>query len=266
MSSIKYTAIAESLSWKKGDKINISGYAFCEKKNIDTDEKVKKSIRISNGKKTYVISAKNKFREDISELYGEDKYNYDYSGFTCEIDAGFLDEMKPLDEGKWNIQICINADGNESIENLVFKNIFASLDEKCIYDLNNNKIHKVMVKSDPNGNLYIVSKVENLSSIDKLNIKKNRFIKKSKLIKFIKKKIKLIKGNSISYLYNIFSIFPIKENKVAFLTDSRGGLYGNFRMVYEELERRGKYDIKYICKPHDNMKKTIIEKIKIVYL
>ena len=60
-------------------------------------------------------------------------------------------------------------------------------------------------------------------------------------------------------------MLPIKENKVAFLTDSRGGLIGNFRFVYEELERRGGFDIKSICKPHDNMKKTFMEKIRIVY-
>lgn len=68
----------EQINWdKRPATLNIKGFAYCEGVDISTNEKVKKSIKISNGKKTYVISAPNELRPDITEEYGKDEYNYD---------------------------------------------------------------------------------------------------------------------------------------------------------------------------------------------
>ena len=255
----------EQINWdKRPATLNIKGFAYCEGVDISTNEKVKKSIKISNGKKTYVISAPNELRPDITEEYGKDEYNYDYAGFNCKIDVGFLDCMHPLDEGDWTIKLYINADGNENIIDLKYDGVFNDIKPKNINYVKTNTVYKILVDVSWKGDVVIQSSEKQVRFL-KLKVKKDKFMKKTKFGKFINKKKKKLAENSITSLYSLFSMLPIKENKVAFLTDSRGGLIGNFRFVYEELERRGGFDIKSICKPHDNMKKTFMEKIRIVY-
>ncbi len=260
-----FVGIIEKISWdKRPATLNIKGFAYCKGIDISTNEKVKKSIKISNGKKTYVISAQNTLRCDITEAYGEGEYNYDYAGFNCKIDVGFIDCMHPLDEGDWTIKLYINADGNESIIDLKYDGQFNDIKAKTVNYIKMNTVYKILVDVSWKGDIVIQSSEKQVRFL-KLKLKKDKFMKKTKFGKFINKKKKKIAEKSIKNLYSLFSILPIKENKVAFLTDSRGGLIGNFRFVYEELERRGGFDIKSICKPHDNMKKTFMEKIRIVY-
>lgn len=264
--SKKFVGKIEKINWNsKKQSLILSGYAFSEGINIDTQEKVKKSLIISNDSRSYVIKAKSILRQDVTELYGLGKNNYDYAGFSCVIDVGFIDGMTPLDEGSWNVDIYLNSSGTE---------YRGGIKMELDYDTENPEedteeqvrswafgLNNIVKIEEIDGFLKIISKVDRNISISKAK----RANKINQIIsKLIKKKKKLSEKIGL-YIYKLFCLFPLKEDRVTFLTDSRGGLYGNFRLVNDELKSRGVDDIKYMLKPHDNMKKTFVEKIKVTW-
>lgn len=252
--NIKWNATKESLV--------VSGYCFIDGINIDTEEKVKKSLIIYNESKSYVIKAKNTLRQDVTELFGVDSNNYHYSGFSCVVDVGFIDGMKALDEGSWNVDIYLNAAGVE-----YRGDIKMSLDDKTdeiqeevqrAWQFGYNNIVEI---KEVDSLLKIVSRTDSNISCSKAKIGK----KIKKINTKLRKKQKQCSEKIGLKLYKVFCLIPVKEDRVTFLTDSRGGLYGNFRLVNDELKARGVTDIKYMLKPHDNMKKTPLEKIKVMW-
>jgi CDP-ribitol ribitolphosphotransferase len=260
MSDNNFVGKIENVKWnEETEGIFLEGYSFVNYVNTDTEEKVKKSIIISNGNKKYVIKANNVFRKDITESFGRNGISYDYSGFSCFIDLGFIDRMKPISSGKWNIQIYINVDGHEY--------------EGDIDYLSNSVVEKLIRVHVDQSNITITVLTQNdkifiLSAIDKCANISNRKEKKRKvqnIRKYLRNRYTAATKKAVVIVYNIFCKLPVKENRITFLTDSRGGLYGNFKFVYEELRRRGITDIKCMLKPQDNTKKTLKEKIKIIY-
>lgn len=253
----------EKVKWNsKKQSLIISGYCFIDGIDIETEEKVKKSLIISNDSKSYVVKAKNTLRHDVTESFGLEKNNYDYSGFSCVVDVGFIDRMKPLDEGSWNVDIYLNVSGVEyrgDIKLMLDEDTEDSEEEvNRIWRFGFNDIVEI---EEVDSSLKIISRKDRSISVSKA--KREKRIKK--IVTKIKKKQKKCSENIGLSLYKLFCLFPLKEDRVTFLTDSRGGLYGNFRFVNDELKARGVEDIKYMLKPHDNMKKTPIEKIKVIW-
>lgn len=253
--------------------VTIKGFCFIEGVDIEVEEKVKKSIIISNDKKTYVVKAKNVRREDITEVYGCGLRNYNYAGFTCGIDIGYIDGMKPIDDGSWKVEVYLNLAGNEYRGDMTLA--VEDWDE-CLGDTDltsidecemNNKVifkygyNKLVIFDKSLDKLVFESKTDKSVSVCKEKVRK----KVKKISTKLKKRRKKCMEKCGLALYGIFSLFPVKKHRVSFLTDSRDGLYGNFRLVHDELKNRGISDIKYMLKPHDNMKKTLIEKIKLTW-
>lgn len=66
--------------------------------------------------------------------------------------------------------------------------------------------------------------------------------------------------------YRLFCHLPINEKKILFASDSRTKLEGNFRFVYDELQRQNKdFTYRYMLKEGTAAKKTVKEIIKLSY-
>ena len=66
-------------------------------------------------------------------------------------------------------------------------------------------------------------------------------------------------------LYKMFCILPINNNKISILSDSRKSLSDNFQFVYDELERRHRYEYFFLLKESVNKRKRYSEIIKLAY-
>lgn len=248
----KFVGMITSFKWNnKKEVLTIGGFSYIEGCDISTDEKVKKSIILRSDTKQYVLKTTNKYNEEIPE--------YPYCGFSCDIDLGFIDVMKPLGQGVWNFDIAINCNGVEYKGHIPFTGEYVFSELKTIKKKDSST--ELVLKNIENS-LVLISNVTMYSDEEKKVIKKQA--KKAKIKKHFKKYKKYSDAAALQ-VYKGFCRLPIKKDRVTFLTDSRGGLYGNFKYVDAELKRRGVQDIKYMLKPHDNMNKTVIEKFKVLY-
>lgn len=254
----KVNAFIENVSWiKNTSQIKVEGYSYIKGINIDESEKVKKSAIVVNGDKKYFIPVKNILRKDITEKIN-DGFNYDYSGFEFSIIASFLDDMKPLDDGEWCIELYINFNGSEHYISPIIKDNYILLKEKVINYIDENKIYRIAAKNNENNNLIITSKSEIISFM-RLKIIKHKILTNIKNSKLYKNSNKLL----INTIYSLFCLLPIKENGVAFLTDS-GSMNGNFKFMYDYMNNKEKFDLKYICNKNID-KKSLYDKIRTFY-
>lgn len=263
----------EAIDWYKGpNRIYFKGYIFIFGVNIEDKNKIKKSIIISNGEKKFFIPLKNIDRKDITERFGNDSFNYDYSGFFGFIDIGFINDMAPITEGEWKISIYINTNGEELELVIPYNKHLDEYKPKELIIKKSKFISQVYLNKDESGGIKL--KVETVKKSNlyffKRKINNSKLVKKFKNTSIkIKKKIMKVKrklGNQLMQIaYSITKKLNTEQNRVTFLSDSRIDFSGNFEFIYNELERRGKYDIRYILKPSINSKRTLKDKMRLLY-
>lgn len=89
--------------------------------------------------------------------------------------------------------------------------------------------------------------------------------------KTLKKKLrKYVNRSKIAYfrtMYWLFTFFPVRDDAVAFLSDSRSNLTGNFEYINRELKARtANLKVSYMLKKTNSTKKTLKEYTKIAWL
>lgn len=89
-------------------------------------------------------------------------------------------------------------------------------------------------------------------------------LKKTKK-KFRKKLDRKFKKEIFQMLYKMFCILPINHNKISILSDSKKSLSDNFQFVYDELEKRHKYEYFFLLKESVKKRKRYLEIIKLAY-
>lgn len=238
-------------------KIYFSGYSFIEDVNISKSNNVKKSLILSKDNKRYYVPTENIFRNDITEKFGKDKYNYDYSGFSGFIDVECIDNMNTLDIGLWQLSLYIDAAGIESENNIGYEEYLEKDDKNFnMYFLKSQKYLQVNLN---NNKVYVECKKEEVNDKD---IPINTEHKKNNTLIKVKRFI----GNIVfKFLYKFTKNLRIKENRVVFLSDSRVDFTGNFEFVYNELLNRGGYDIKHILKERIDAPKSMKDKLQFIY-
>lgn len=280
MGNHKFIGKIESIDWEsKHDVISLKGFCYVEGFNFATNESVKKNLIISNGKKTYYLPLKNSSRTDIVDK--DNKYSYKFSGFNGTIDIGYLDSMDSLAVGKWSIRLGLIINGYEGEHSL-----------ECDLDLKEykgkilkNKRRNALIEIKPiidNGDFCLKSVfleeldvLKKKSLIGRIVYKGLQFVKlcltvfggalKICIIDPLIQILKYIKTFLIGTLYKTFKKLPLNEKKVLFLSDSRSDLNGNFAFVYDELVRRGGYEIHTMLKPTIESKMSIFEKFRFLY-
>lgn len=241
------------------NRVYFKGYALIEGIDINSNNKVKKSIIITNGIKKFFIPINNIFSNEITKNIGKNKFNYDFAGFEGFIDLSVVNDMEPISEGKWFIKIYINADGKEIESDIICNIDINDIEDKILKHSNSRILNIVSLKK--NKDKFIILEVKNYYKSNK-EILSDEIQNKKNLIIKIRRKL----GNSIlQKIYKVFKLLPIKNNRVTFLSDSRVDLTGNFEFIYNELLHRGGYNIKYILKPSITAKRSIKDKINLVY-
>ena len=138
----RFIGAIKEIDWNKGpNRAYFKGYALLENINIDKDNKVKKSLIISNGKKKFFIPVQNLFDESITNELGNGSVNYNYAGFKGYIDLGYINDMSPISDGKWSIKLYINADGVEREVDIPYEGERYELDAKKLKSENSYKVY-----------------------------------------------------------------------------------------------------------------------------
>ncbi len=77
----------------------------------------------------------------------------------------------------------------------------------------------------------------------------------------IKKVIRLVSFKMFNYM---FMIFPIKNNKVLFLSDQRAELGANLKCIYDNVSNK-KYEKILLLKPNRYCRRKLKEKLQLIY-
>lgn len=254
----KFVGKVDNLDWNsKKNTISLSGYCYVEGFNQRDSSSVKKSIILQKGEKKYLMPLKNTIRD----LKNSNEYNcdYRYCGFAGSIDLGFVDGMDSLSEGIWDLKLNIITNQIEMAENLPFDGTFDDIVEKKIINVKENCIVSLRpIMQDG------VLKIESVVDSKLENVRHNNGHLKS-IMKAFYDFLKAIKYAFMSYLYNSLKKMPIKNNVVLFLSDSRTDLDGNFKFVYDEINKRGGYKIKTFLQSSISDKLGFVDKFRFLY-
>lgn len=265
----RFIGAIKEIDWNKGpNRAYFKGYALLENINIDKDNKVKKSLIISNGKKKFFIPVQNLFDESITNELGNGSVNYNYAGFKGYIDLGYINDMSPISDGKWSIKLYINADGVEREVDIPYEGERYELDAKKLKSENSYKVYNTNLTIDDN-NLVVLDVVSETIKYKK-NIFESKFIKciikiKNSFTSYLLKKKRTIGNYFMKKIYSIVKKMDVKSNRVTFLSDSRVDFTGNFEFIYKELRNRGEYEIKSLLKPSITAKRSLADKLKLLY-
>lgn len=280
MSNHKFIGKIESLDWEgKQNTISLRGFCYVEGFDFSTNESVKKNLIISNGKRTYYLPLKNFARADIVDE--DNKCSYEFSGFSGTIDVGYLDNMDALSVGKWSVKLGLIVNGYEGEHGLKCNLNLKSYKGKVLKNKKRNALVEIKPILD-NGCFGLKSvfleeldTLKNKGLIIRLGYKFLYFVKSCIsavggflgifVLEPLIKILKYIKAILIGVLYRTFKRLPLNEKKFLFLSDSRSDLDGNFAFVYDELVRRGGYEIHTMLKPSLGSKMSLFEKFKFLY-
>ncbi len=258
---------AEYIDWNsKAERIYIKGYALIRGKNIDKDYKVKKSLFIYNDDRKFIMPAKNELRIDITEKYKDDNTNYDYAGFQGFIELSSINYRKPLTKGNWKIGLYLNANGEkievplkyvgngEELVDITPKNLKAD----------SKKFRRIEELELKDGFITINVSDEKLSTSEYIKKVTINSPKAKKFKKNIKKKKRKLGNWFLQKVYSVAKLRKVRENRVAFLSDSRVDFTGNFQFIHDELQKRGGYEIKSMLKQSITAKRSLREMISFV--
>ncbi len=190
-----------------------------------------------------------------------DKNNYDYSGFRGFIDLGFINDMQPISRGDWSISLYINCGGYELEENIKYNGEIENIENKELVGSNKNIVYKVYLTK--NEKQEIILKVDECNRDIRYRIKNNDMLTKG--ISYIRNKKRAIGNKVLQEIYKGFKKIKTRGNRVTFLSDSRVDFTGNFEFIHKELQNRGTYEIKSILKPSISAKRSLKDKIRLVY-
>ena len=154
---------------------------------------------------------------------------------------------------------------------------------------NKKESGKIIAKQDSNSEfesinaeLYYFSAVSNKTFAIKffyndtsktINLKTKKIAESNPLstklesdVKIDSRVFRVLKRYIFKMMYEIFSMFPVKKNKLVFLSDSRKDLTGNFEYIYEELQKRKhNFKISFHLKSSIKESKSIKETISLAH-
>lgn len=262
-----------------GSKLAIEGFAFFEeleeldpnkielelliKNNYSindeqiNDEQIKVSEFVFPTTKNYPKGTIKAFDGNENKIILTQNYSYQAS-----IDFRDIDNGAPLKTGEYQIYIRLKQyidDSWKASEFTVGALLNSSKDYVYTTKIKEYAAKKVTtysfgVQNDRNSNnIYIHSKKLSSVNPNDLIVDDDVIEDESKIIRRIKKAI-------FYTAYEIFKFLPVKKNSVAFLSDSRNDLTGNFEYIYRELKRRNsKLKTSFYFKRTNNEPKTLKE-------
>jgi CDP-ribitol ribitolphosphotransferase len=257
-----------TLHWN-GAILNIEGYCYIKdiplKKNFD----VKKSLVLvdeKQNKKTFVLEDIPIYKLNLKNNIGD---TYLWAGFRGNINFSTSGEKnKPLAEGTYKTYINIQTKGIKRItKNIPLGDIRDFLQDDFYstkmeyFSSKSQLLHNLMVSYDMDSKSMLIksTKIKDINPSALYGDIKNKTKKPGPIYRFMRTKM-------FTLLYYIFHIFPIKNNRILFASDSRPEIGGNLLYVYKEMQRQGlNYDYKFMFKENSFVKKTFLEIVKLAF-
>lgn len=205
---------------------------------------------------------------NVSENSGESIYFW--AGYKGSINLSTAHDNKPLPPGSYKtfIQIEILQNNHVVIEERIplgdirkfLKNDFHTTQLKFFsakLQIENNLM--VTYDLDSKSMLLESIKVKSLNPSLLYGDIKNKTEKPGILYRILRSKVFIL-------LYYLFNLFPVKDERILFASDSRDEIGGNLKFVYDEmLSRELNYEYKFMFKENSFVKKSFSEIVKLAY-
>lgn len=251
----------EKYTWKNST-IKVKGYAYFDDFPASSLNEISRTILINrviekDGNTTY------------HTLYECETTSTDSSinSYLAEIDFGTINNGHPLENGKYQLFIRLKQFiAGEWIAQEFKIGKANHLEVDFSYSTKNKwyQAHAITtysfaVTQKINSDTLMITSTK-LSKVNPASLIVDEDIvkKESKILLKIKRRI-------FKLTYNLFTkVFPIKRNQVAFLSDSRIDLTGNFEYIYDEMKERNSFlEPVFFLKQHINDPKTLREYIEL---
>ncbi|MEY8752202.1 CDP-glycerol glycerophosphotransferase family protein [Alkalicoccobacillus gibsonii] len=259
-----YEVIREvtSLTWN-GSLMMIKGYAYFKNVALIKDDNLYKSLIFKNNNEQEEIL----FEFPLVDQPTYHREEYKWAGFKGSINLSAVTKGgAPLPNGSYNVFLSLSY-GSSSDDAIVQEVTLGNVQKFLKNDFHSTKLEFYTAKRHLQYNLMatqnmklktlqlVSTKLKDLNPAD-LEPHTNKFTKKAK------------KRNDIFFklLYKMFSILPIKKDRVTFASDSRIEMDGNFGFVYENMLEQGlKLDYKFMLKSAITDKKSFKETFQLAY-
>lgn len=77
--------------------------------------------------------------------------------------------------------------------------------------------------------------------------------------------VKKVANGFFAAACRLFFLFPVKENRIVFISNRRDDLTGNFQFVYEQLKKHFGLDIRFVLKHGENKKTDVVTIFRYMY-
>lgn len=266
----EFTQEVTSLKWN-GTVLDIEGYCYLEGIPLKSNFDVKKKLvlfDVNDEKWAFTLEdiplSSMKTKKTIDSIYK-------WAGFTGTVNFATVikENNKPLPVGTYRTYIEIEVvEDNKKIVRWIPLGDIRNFLKNNFYS---TKMEFYSAKSQLDYNLMVTYDIDSKSML--LKSTKLKDLNPSALYGDVKNKTKkpgiiyrLLRSKVFIILYYLFHVFPVKDNRILFASDSRDEIGGNLDFVYEEmLSRDIQYDYKFMFKENSFVKKTILEIIKLAY-
>ncbi|MDN4526088.1 CDP-glycerol glycerophosphotransferase family protein [Fictibacillus fluitans] len=255
-----------------GPVMKIKGYYYLEDIPIHDDDYVKKRLILVNMATKKNLPDIHIPLQDIKidGLHSNENISDDYkwSGFQGEINFSRIElGNKPLIDSEYTffIEIEMNVPGQDivrkkfplgNIESYL-PNGFYSAKMEYFSARRHLKYNLLATYDQEVKTLKLVS--SKLKDFDPAELDMDEAIKRTPFYRFFYSKV-------FKQIYNFCCLFPVKEKKVLFASDSREDMSGNFQFVYEEMLKRDlDFDYHFMLKKGVGVKKSFGELTRLAY-
>ncbi|SDM55074.1 CDP-ribitol ribitolphosphotransferase [Sediminibacillus halophilus] len=234
-----------ALNWN-GPKLQLEGYYYLEDIPMEKDDLVRKNLILYNKNNVkYIIPLKDKkvLELQMDEVIDE---RYLWAGFEGTINfATITKDGKPLEAADYMLYLDVEVYVSSKEK---YKKMFPLGNiEEYLYDgFHAAKMEYFTARRELKYNLLATYDYTNktlklvstkLKDMDPREMALDAPETSGFLYKFFQKKI-------FGFIYKVCWLFPVDKKKILFASDSREGLNGNFKFVYDEMVSRN-LDVKY---------------------
>jgi CDP-ribitol ribitolphosphotransferase len=255
------------LMWN-GPIMEIEGYFYLEDISMRDEDLVKKQLVLKDDNGVEITVPLTDISIDELALEGTIESRYTWAGFKGKIDFSTMTENnKPLSPSTYRTYLEVEVQVSE---------------------------YKIYRKTYPLGNVlkflpqqFYTTKMEYFSA--KQELKYNlmaTYDQREKTLKIESTKLKdidpskynlmLAKNDSLLYrfmrsygfkvVYNLCKLLPLKEDKVIFASDSRSEMSGNFKFVFDEIQKQKlDFDYHFMLKKEIGDRKSFKELLELAY-
>lgn len=232
--------------------LQVKGFAYFKDFPVESAEEISRSILVRK-----VLSTGEETEYKTVYEFEADTVESDDHAYEVTLDFGTMNDGHPLNSGQYELFIRLKQFIDERWVAQEFKigkkesstTDFSYSTKNQWYQPKTVSTYSFVAKQKLNSDAFVIYSTK-LSEVDPASL-----IVDDEVIEEETKKIRNNKRRFFRVVYNVFAkILPVKRNQIAFLSDARVDLTGNFEYIYNELRARNSF-----LKPVFFLKKSINE-------